>query len=93
MSTQAIVIRPCSECFADLADPDYPGGICGRCAGELIGAEIKRHEAVFTKAQGRRELLMGVIGCMVCAAVLLAPFVLLVWGAFAIGRHIGHWLF
>jgi hypothetical protein len=91
MTTQAIVIRPCPSCFLDLADPDYPGAICGRCADELIVAEMKRREAEFAKAHRWDAVWEWTLNALFCVAVIVliaALYGLLIWGGFEIGRHL-----
>ena len=88
MSTQTIVIRLCSNCCADLADPDYAGTLCGRCADQMIVAEMKRRETVIAKSHRWNEFWVNLACCVGILALLAALYGALGWGAWEVGRHL-----
>jgi ABC-type Fe3+ transport system substrate-binding protein len=89
--TGQVMIRPCSNCHADLADPDYEGTLCAQCADEMIGAEIRQQKAALRRWGALWDAAVGILFGLVIAVLLVAIYGVLGWLSFKVGMHIVHW--
>jgi hypothetical protein len=88
MSTQTIVIRACSNCHTDLADPDYGGTLCGECADEmLLTCKLEWRKVMVQQKQRWTVAVIGSVLCVVMALMYCAGG----YGLFVLARQIVRW--
>lgn len=90
--TSEIIIQPCIECRADIADPDY-GRLCSKCANEMVLLELelwnRGQDDLAVNVQQQRdheEMILGIAFFIFMALVAFGTG----WAVGAVVWHFRH---